>query len=81
MGVPEQEVKQDFIVSNQTRGAENTNTSADYDGAETVRNNQSQQDEQSGGTEFDLSDISMKKAEQSREEIIAAAEAAAFAEN
>jgi ribonuclease-3 len=79
VGVPEQEVKQDFIVSNQTRGAENTNTSADYDGEETVRNNQSQHDEQSAGTEFDLSDISMKKAEQSREEIIAAAEAAAFA--
>ena len=79
VGVPEQEVKQDFIVSNQTRGAENTNSSADYDGEETVRNNQSQHDEQSAGTEFDLSDISMKKAEQSREEIIAAAEAAAFA--
>jgi ribonuclease-3 len=82
VGVPEQEMKQDFILSNNSN-EDNVNQSV-IDNNETTpktevkKNNRQATEQQSDNDEFDLSDISMSKAELSREEIIAAAEAAAF---
>ena len=82
VGVPEQEMKQDFILSNNSN-EENVSQSV-IDNNETTpktevkKNNRQATEQQSDNDEFDLSDISMSKAELSREEIIAAAEAAAF---
>ena len=85
VGVPEQEAKQEFIVSTQDNGeSANTNASAYKDSLSVneKKNNRNQQPAaQQDSDEFDLSDITMSKAEMTREEIIAAAEAAAFAEN
>ena len=69
MAVPSTEVEQDFIV-------------ARTESTETVENPAPQKKQTSANPdEFDLSDITATPQEQSREDIIAAAEAAAFAEN
>jgi ribonuclease-3 len=82
VGVPEKEMKQDFILSGNSN--EDTANQSVIDKNETTpktevkKNNRQATEQQSDNDEFDLSDISMSKAELSREEIIAAAEAAAF---
>ena len=69
MAVPSTEVEQDFIV-------------ARTESTETVENPVPQEKQSSANPdEFDLSDITATPQEQSREDIIAAAEAAAFAES
>jgi ribonuclease-3 len=82
VGVPEKEMKQDFILSGNSN--EDTANQSVIDNNETTpktevkKSNRQATEQQSDNDEFDLSDISMSKAELSREEIIAAAEAAAF---
>ena len=69
MAVPSTEVEQDFIVARK-------------ESTETVENPAPQEKQPSADPdEFDLSDITATPQEQSREDIIAAAEAAAFAES
>ena len=82
VGVPEREVKEDFIVSKGGRNGSFKDESNDFSeanvSAEAKKGNLRQAEAQQDSDEFDLSDISMSKADKSREEIIAAAEAAAF---
>ena len=85
VGVPERETKNDFIISDMNNGmrkdAPNTYRE-DGIAKENARNNDRQWPEnQDKEDEFDLSDIYIKKKGESYEEIIAAAEASAFAEN
>jgi ribonuclease-3 len=75
-------MKQDFILSNNSN--EESVSQSVIDNNETTpktevkKSNRQATEQQSDNDEFDLSDISMSKTELSREEIIAAAEAAAF---
>lgn len=85
VGVPERETKNDFIISDMNNGmrkdASNTYRE-DGIAKENARNNDRQWPEkQDKEDEFDLSDIYIKSKGESYEEIIAAAEASAFAEN
>ena len=85
VGVPERETKNDFIISDMNNGmrkdAPNTYRE-DGIAKENARNNDRQWPEnQDKEDEFDLSDIYIKKKGESYEEIIAAAESSAFAEN
>ena len=71
MAVPSTEAEQDFII-------------AQREDAEAMENEKPQKKEQASvasADEFDLSDITATPHEPSREDIIAAAEAAAFSEN
>lgn len=75
MAVPDTEQEQDFII-NQESGdrAQETEEKRPESGA------RKQKSGEASDTEFDLSDITATPKERSREEIIAEAEAAAFAE-
>ena len=76
LAVPTTEVKNDFIISQDTEKQEAEDVVASTVTEEiTTTANQESEDE------FDLSDISAEPKEMSREDIIAAAEAAAFAED
>ena len=82
VGVPEKDAKQEFIVSRQgnddTASVNDSAFNNDSPKAEKSNNKRNQAIEQQDSDEFDLSDITMSKEKMSREEIIAAAEAAAF---
>ena len=94
-GVPTTEVKNDFIISQDTEKQESEekhvnvfkeevyteNSSAEDVVASTVTEEITTTATQKSEDEFDLSDISAEPKEMSREDIIAAAEAAAFAED
>lgn len=76
MTVPETDVKTDFIVSQKT----------EEDAPVTIEREKKQKKasavkEQEGEDEFDLSDITAQPKAMDKEDIIAAAEAAAFSEN
>ena len=70
-GVPSTEVKNDFIISQDTQQTEKKEKKKVIQEEETVTENTESE-------EFDLSDITADPKEKSREDIIAAAEAAAF---
>ena len=72
-GVPSTEVKNDFIISQDTQQTEKKEKKKVIQEEETVTENTESE-------EFDLSDITADPKEKSREDIIAAAEAAAFGE-
>ena len=76
LAVPTTEVKNDFIISQdaEKQEAEDVVASTVTEEITTTANQESED-------EFDLSDISAEPKEMSREDIIAAAEAAAFAED
>lgn len=76
LAVPTTEVKNDFIISQDTEKQE-----AEDVVASTVTEEITTTATQESDDEFDLSDISAEPKEMSREDIIAAAEAAAFAED
>lgn len=93
MSVPDTDAEPDFIIaqgqsSDDTAAADRPSGAADKTATEktSVRTRRrataaaATQGEADEGDEFDLSDITAAPAEQSREDIIAAAEAAAFAE-
>ena len=96
-GVPSTEVKEDFIISQETEKQEpevkhvnvfkeevySEKSSAVTEKAEEIAISEEQvavQQTAGGNDEFDLSDITAEPKEMTREDIIAAAEAAAFAE-
>ena len=95
LAVPTTEVKNDFIISQDTEKQESEekhvnvfkeevyteNSSAEDVVASTVTEEITTTATQESEDEFDLSDISAEPKEMSREDIIAAAEAAAFAED
>ncbi len=76
LAVPTTEVKNDFIISQDAEKQE-----AEDVVASTVTEEITTTATQESEDEFDLSDISAEPKEMSREDIIAAAEAAAFAED
>ncbi len=83
--VPDTEVKDDFIISQNTEKKEpekheNVFKSEVFEDRKDSVQESNESDSQTKEDEFDLSDISSQPKEQSREDIIAAAEAAAFAE-
>ncbi len=83
--VPDTEVKDDFIISQNTEKKEpekheNVFKSEVFEDRKDSVQESNEPDSQTKEDEFDLSDISSQPKEQSREDIIAAAEAAAFAE-
>lgn len=78
--VPDIEQKEDFIITN---NAENNDTKAKKDEYENTAGHEykeKEQEESSLNSEFDLSDITALPRQMSKEDIIAAAEAAAFSE-
>ncbi len=83
--VPDTEVKDDFIISQNTEKKEpekheNVFKAEVFEDRKDSVQESNEPDSQTKEDEFDLSDISSQPKEQSREDIIAAAEAAAFAE-
>ena len=83
--VPDTEVKDDFIISKNSEQAEpekheNVFKEEVFEDRAVVNQEEIITESQVKEDEFDLSDISAQPKEQSREDIIAAAEAAAFAE-
>lgn len=85
VGVPEHETKPDFIISNRNTETENNVDTASgklttpHD--ETRQHAAKRKERREEEKEFDLSDVSIKDTDDDYEKIIAAAEAAAFAEN
>ena len=82
--VPDTEVKEDFIISQEQKAEpekhENVFKEEVFEDRKVCVEDAPTADTQVEEDEFDLSDISAQPKEQSREDIIAAAEAAAFAE-
>ena len=74
MAVPSTEQEQDFVIHQPEAEEEGTGTNETHKSYETHKTHDETTDE------FDLSDITATPQERSREDIIAAAEAAAFAE-
>ena len=80
LAVPDIDAKEEFIVTQNT-GTQTGNTTADADRNAADDNKQPRKAQKKGETdEFDLSDIKAFDRPMSKEDIIAAAEAAAFAE-
>lgn len=78
--VPDIEQKDDFIITNNAEKNDNKAKNDEYESTAGREYEENKQEESSMNSEFDLSDITALPRQMSKEDIIAAAEAAAFSE-